>query len=49
MSNRSLIRAINAVLDDWAKLTDEQKGPLYEDAVKSLMSWKSELEKTSDV
>lgn len=41
--DRTIIRAINSVLESWAKLDVEHKGQDYEKAVESLSSWKSEL------
>jgi len=47
--NRTIIRSIKAVLEDWAKLDDKHKGQLYNDAVKSLEDWKKELENNHDI
>jgi hypothetical protein len=42
--DKTIIRAIDAVLSDWAKLDDKHKGLLYNDAVESLKQWKDKLE-----
>lgn len=47
MDNRAIIRAIDNALDNWAKLDNEHRGSLHDDAVASLTSWKSELEETT--
>ena len=41
--DKTIIRAIDSVLESWARLDDEHKGQDYEKAVESLTSWKSEL------
>jgi len=47
MDNRAIIRAIDNVLDNWAKLDNEHRGSLYGNAVASLTSWKKKLEETT--
>lgn len=41
--NKIIIRAINAVLTDWAKLDDKHKGQNYAKAVKHLEAWRDML------
>jgi len=41
--DKTIIRAIETVLADWAKLDEKHRGQEYEKAVKSLESWKDEL------
>lgn len=41
--DRTIIRAIDSVLESWAKLDDKHKGQDYEKAVENLKTWKSEL------
>lgn len=42
--NKTIIRAIEAVLADWAELDDAHKGKDYGKAVESLKKWIEELE-----
>ena len=42
--DKTIIKAIDATLNEWSKLDPEHKGPLYVDAVNNLIAWKKELE-----
>lgn len=44
MNNLSIVRAIENVLLDWAKLNDRQRGPMYNEAIEHLKAWKIKLE-----
>lgn len=43
MMYKTIIKAIDAVLDDWSKLNEKHRGQEYEKAVQSLTAWKAEL------
>ena len=49
MIDKTIIRAIDAVLADWAKLDEKHRGPLYDKAAESLRKWKNKLENKNKI
>ena len=43
MMNKTIIKAIDAVLDSWSKLDEKHRGQEHEKAVQNLTAWKAEL------